>query len=593
MTFNRNRGIWAGQLLTFLVLIACVVFLTINADRGFELSDYSYYLLWAQQPQNVVASHFPFGHFTQWLYHLSGGNIALFRLSGVVLLLAAAWLLTRAYGHWRGRGFNVSLFLLLGSTVLMHYHGWLHVPSYNWLALVSVMLVLSGVLYASTATPSNPVKFLSIILVAGGGVMAFYAKPTTAALMGLLVFCWVVLNDQSLRSKLGLLFWSGLLAVLLLWVLASVFFGSVSGFYLHLKNGVEFAATLQAKHTIAEILTNTQNQITSSVQWMFRQDLTRLWFGGWLLCCLGLMVAARWQAAGAKSVYPWAQGLFLLAALLICLFNTYSNRFVGHHFYLLYFMVFALWSTDVLANRLQGSTGQNAQWQWPLIALVSFLVVVASLAPSFGTNNLIVRHASMSVALIALAIFVLLDRFPSQALGRYPALVFAMVASLGLILVLQRAYLDPYRMPGTIADQTIPVQFVDPSKHLRVDAATAQHINGLLTLAEQGGWKAGAPLIDMTGGAPGALVVLDAQLVGTPWLIGGYKGSDVYVAHYLAHTDPQLLKEAWVLTAPNGRRRLSEALLSDLGLPFPDAYERLGQVRSGHSNEVQILWKPQ
>ena len=129
MILKPNRLLLGGQALSGLVLLACVIFFIINADRGFELTDYSYYLLWAQQPANVVASHFPFGHITQVLYHLSGGNIALFRVSGVLLFVLAAWFLTRSYGQWRGQGFHHSLFLLLCATVLMHYHGWLHVPS--------------------------------------------------------------------------------------------------------------------------------------------------------------------------------------------------------------------------------------------------------------------------------------------------------------------------------------------------------------------------------------------------------------------------------------------------------------------------------
>lgn len=591
MKLSLNRGCVGLQALTGVLLVFCVAFLFVNADRGFELTDYSYYLLWAQQPGHVVASHFPFGYLTQVLYHLSGENIAVFRMSGVVLLLVVSAVLAHAYSQWRGGVFNVNLWLLLSATALMHYHGWLHEPSYNWLALMSVLLILSGIFYFFRSENSQAFQWVAMILVATGGVVAFYAKPTTAALMGLLVVLILPLGGEKIIKTIRFIFYAMLLAVFLLWASIQLFFSSFAEFFRHLSHGVEFAATLQAQHTMAEIWINTRVQVKTSVQWMFRQELTQQWFTVWAWSCMLLAGLSQWRPKWSQTANPWIQRGLFLAALGILLNSSHGNRFVGHHFYLLYIMVFALWCWDVFWHRKQMT--QSVSWRQLLaFTAMSFLVLLASLAPSFGTNNHIVRHAAMSVVIMAMSVFVLLDVFRPSTLTRFSASAFAAVAVVCLIFVLNRAHDKPYRMPGTIADHNTMVQFVAPAHRLRVDAATASHVNGLLALAKQGGWVAGTPLLDMTGASPGSLVVLNARLVGSPWLIGGYKGSDVYVGHFLKHTDPQVLAKAWVLTSPEGGRRVSESLLGDVGLVFPQAYELLGQVRTGQGNDEHLLWKP-
>jgi hypothetical protein len=41
----------------------------------------------------------------------------------------------------------------------------------------------------------------------------------------------------------------------------------------------------------------------------------------------------------------------------------------------------------------------------------------------------------------------------------------------------------------------------------------------------------------------------------------------------LGKTDPQKLKESWILITPNSRRGLDKKILKSLNLNFPDAYD--------------------
>ena len=52
------------------------------------------------------------------------------------------------------------------------------------------------------------------------------------------------------------------------------------------------------------------------------------------------------------------------------------------------------------------------------------------------------------------------------------------------------------------------------------------------------------------------------------------------------------VRNAWVLTAPAGTRRIPERVLDPLGLDFPAAYELVGRARSAWRDESQELWRP-
>jgi hypothetical protein len=111
-------------------------------------------------------------------------------------------------------------------------------------------------------------------------------------------------------------------------------------------------------------------------------------------------------------------------------------------------------------------------------------------------------------------------------------------------------------------------------------------------MAGNAGWEKGMALIDMTGGTPGASVILGSRVLGRPWLIGGYSNSREYVKTILSRMPRSMLKAAWVLEAPQGERSIPIAVLNELHLDFPGAYKKVGTLKTGHRNEEQVLWRP-
>jgi len=143
-----------------------------------------------------------------------------------------------------------------------------------------------------------------------------------------------------------------------------------------------------------------------------------------------------------------------------------------------------------------------------------------------------------------------------------------------------------------MSEQLIEVSFLSGDGTLHVDRQTANYINDLKEIALNSGWKQGLFLVDLTGGSPGATVILGGKIVGFPWLVGGYKGSSDFVVSMLKMASSDELNAAWILTAPKGRRKLRNEILLELNVDFPLHYEAVGQIRTGYRNEIQVLWKP-
>jgi hypothetical protein len=137
----------AFLLITFTGFLYTFFLLAFNVGRGFDITDESFYILWASNPADILASTIQFGHYTGILYSLANGSLAVFRLLGLLLLLITAGIFSHSVErYWRHlSGASVSTYshwLSLGvilSGAIAYYKTWLVTPSYNWLALISVL----------------------------------------------------------------------------------------------------------------------------------------------------------------------------------------------------------------------------------------------------------------------------------------------------------------------------------------------------------------------------------------------------------------------------------------------------------------------
>lgn len=590
-----GKGSLVANWISFVLFILCFLLLALNAHKGLDITDHSFYLLWAKQPENVSGSVTHFGYVTKLLYTLVYGSIDIFRLAGVIVLSVLGLCLAASIGrYWQAMRLNVRLpFCSLAVTLLcgslFYYNSWLDFPSYNWLALVAVLVTVIGLLFFTAHPNKTWLCCVTIILIAAGGALAFIAKPTTAMVLAAMALTWSLGHCPNLRGLISVSV-SGIVATLFLGVFAYWNFGSVDAYLKNLSFGLDLSATLGGGHTLPLAMWRAANSLVMfGKEWIYHPLVMVS-----IVSCVVITLGAcfRWSDSFVRVGVMFT----LFVSLTIFLqggfkyFEDGCEQNIGNMFLIVVSMLIAL-SAAVLtaASRNPRILADTKAYRYGL-SLSTFLAVGA-FAPALGTNNDFVEQLSYSAVFLAGAVFIALNLLVPINIRRYISATAGLLVSALLVVTLIEAYEHPYRLPTGISRQDIPVT-VYRDQYLEVDSRTASYIRELRHIAYDAGWESKSPLIDMTGGSPGAMVILEARIPGAPWLLGNYPGSDEFAEKVLGSVSASVLTKAWILTAPHGERRLGDSVLLENGIGFPHDYKRVGSVESGHRSEKQILWKP-
>jgi hypothetical protein len=584
--------------------VCCLLFF--NTMRGFDITDESAALLWAIQPEHGQAAISQYGYYTRLLYVLSGENIAFFRSLGLITLLSLAGFFSVALEkYWLSMfepvsnariKWEVIPFILL--CTLTYYRTWLLTPSYNWLALCSIFLVAIGLLNAVAGGAKNiqPRGFdigmmVAALLVGIGGGVAFLAKPTTALVLAATTIFWSTIHYKDLgKLWMPFLTCAAIVASLVLISHAFVFKGGVIPFYTSLLEGMKFGNILGGGHSIGALVFQAVDDIKQIPGHVYS-----LWSTGFLLFPF-ILIVVRWNGKSAqKTLVTYLFVLFLIIFFLV-IFNQlwdidqFRKKRMGFFgVAILSILVSSAVLTRLTQCRLEYSIAKKPFMR--VVGLSLFLFMLAA-AYAFGSSNGLVRQMSAAyVFLSAGALY--MAYWIDQYIGRdiFGGMISAFIA-ISVLFVMLHAFNRPYRLPSSINEQSFEATFLEGNGSLYVDKQTAEYIQRLKDIAGLAGWEPRTPLIDLTGGSPGASVILGGRIMRTPWFLGGYKGSDEFAKKSLEMVPKAKQRSAWILTAPNGRRKISSTILTDLGLDFPGGYINVGKVKTGYRSETQILWKP-
>lgn len=540
----RSRLSWGSWLLglSLVLLVYAFGMIVLNANRGLDITDESYYMLNVMQPEKITGSATNFGYALRPLYLIAGESIALYRVLGVIVLMLFSGFMGKSifdYLVYQGLvikdlKLGISMALVSMSLCLGYYsHYWLLTPSYNWLALLGGVLIVTGFLKLQTLCRESSRSWLIVLFISIGGFISFVAKPTTAVFLGIWGLFFIGVQKSSVRTW-TLLLMSGAITVLQLLIFSVVAFGGVDAYIKQLKVGLYLGGLLEGGHSIALIFQGLIDSVDHFAHWVFHIDQTASASYGFLL--LWLLMS----------------GSFVIRGLII---NS--------------------WHTAKIFN-------------------LSCFLMAASFAASIGTNNNLIQHASISILFMGLACvlcglaFYGIKEKNAKNLIIVSPLLFLCIS----VYLIKQASQSPYRLPSSISLQNIPVNLINAKHLLYLDEKTAVYANDLMSLAKQSGWTTGMPLIDLTGASPGSLVILGGSLVGLPWLLGGYKGSGNFVSYALKNASSDVLINSWILTAPNGGQKIDASILEDQGLSIFKNKEIVGKLILGYRSEVQFLWRP-
>ena len=552
------------SLLTILlVLLSIIIYLLVsNVAKGFDITDESYYILYAQHQSEIYPVIRRDGFFTGIIYLLVNENLGYLKLSGIFLLIGfSAWLALELFKYleYKLQLHNNNKWLYIAPIIassLAYYRHWLITPSYNWLALLGSLLILISLLRIVNNRKTNYEKLITFdyLLLVFALNMAFMAKPTTALVLGLIVFLFLLMERQNINVKKSF-FSIFMLTVLIVMSHILWSYGNIETYYERLIESLHRMSTVDSRYTLSDRLIST---ITELKGFFFEKYYFHK-IDNWYILFIAILLLFIAILKSTKNI-----GFILLYLIFIGYsFLLFQEGLILNSkmiwFRLTELMVLS-WGI-VFVSLLYTNKVKIFFKQSIFILIIIFIFSFASIAYALGTNGTMVYAMSSSIIFIVIGIIVanavIDDIFETNIFLASSGIVITTF----ILYMLLTAYEHPYRLITSIKDQN---QKVDLLGGLYVDEINKKYIESLQKIKKNNSTlNKRITLLDMTGGSPGANVILEADFFGEPWLAGGYPGSKQFAERVLKpYLGTDKLRKAWILVAPKGKRKLDLKILT-------------------------------
>lgn len=544
------------------------------SSYGIDFSDEGYYLNWISNPWLYKVSITQFGFIYHPLYELLNENLVRLRQTNITLTFGLAWfssfILCQKFNHGDAPRtgiypqIGVSFVLATGSLVV--FNSWLISPSYNSLALQSLLILTTGILLASPN--SSPSSLVGWVFIGIGGYLALMAKPSTAAALALTTLIYLMFSR---KLKLHLLTIAAITATALTYISALVIDGSIYEFVARNISGIENVARLSGENGIASIF-RIDSFVLSTREWFGIAAIALLVFlpsysalsntetrrtALWLLALAGLSAAALFVAVYIHPTIKRTmfQGMWMCAPPIGILFASVLLVF-----------------TD--SERIKPHENKR-----DVLVLMLFLVILPYVY-AFGTNGNYWAAASEASIFWVLSGVMVILMVQQRPINLHALFAIAVGAQLITILLLHTGLEQPYRQPLPLRLNTETVHTLPGGSELILSRDFGQYINDLQQIATEGGLGKNDSIIDLTGHYPGAIYSLGAKSLGEPWLIGGYKGSEMFAVTALDRVSCTDLGHAWILLELSGPRHLDPVILKRYGMDIYKDFAVAGVANS-------------
>ena len=565
-----------------------------------DFTDEGFYLNWISDPFIYPVSHTQFGFVYHPVYELLNGNILALRQANILIIFGLAWVLTNTFFKtglafhplpgWHGTVITAG-FATLALVYFNHYF-WLPTPSYNSLALQSLMIAATGLLLMERDGPRE--SLTGCMLLGIGGWLAFMAKPTTAVALGCCsVFYLFTVGKLTAR----LILTSMAVAAISFVVSALLIDGSVVGFIKRLEEGIESWWLLGSRHRPADVL---------------RYD--------------ALDIGGNGRSRIGPAVLMATVAVFFLGALLLG-----SRTRVVVYCGTMLFMLFSFFSLAIvlgflhvnLARDLGLGAGQGLLlWAIPLTAALiglssrkfngvfaisrtqwarAFVFLALSVAYLLGTTiNYWIKSIGSGIFWVLAGLVIVVPAMKHERF-KYMVLSLVLAGQMMTVVLVDYAIEHPYRQPQPLRENNYSVDVGRAGSTLILAGNVGHYVSEAMDLGKRGSFSHGTPIIDLTGRSPGLLYAIGGKSIGQPWLLGGYPGSNEFATDALKRVACEELAAAWLLTEPGGPRRISAEILSSFGADPGSDYKIIGVLTTvenpienggGYPRYTQQLLKP-
>ena len=333
---SRGGGLGAARAPVRFVLAAIPVAAVVailfdvgsNLGRGYDITDEGSFLNALASPDDVVSATRA-DNYTRTLFHLAGGSVYGLRLLAAVILLLAsvgfAAVLQRTVERGRSGPASVAERTATVGTIsaaaLAFYGPWIPTPSYNWMNLLACLVFASAILVTHrpyrAGTPRRPVRgdrwLAGAALAGAGGAASLLAKPTTAALLGLLWAAWVSCAGRA-GDRIRLLVCSALTGSLFVALHVLAFEESPSAFVAGLRTAASLLAERDPDYVLRALVVRSSAELLAIPWMLFREAGFSLTLSFLTMLILGgRSLGVAWLLGGYPGSEPYARRALQLA----------------------------------------------------------------------------------------------------------------------------------------------------------------------------------------------------------------------------------------------------------------------------------------
>lgn len=535
--------------------------LMVYSHYGFDFTDESFYLVWGANPGIYDWSLSQFGFIYHPFYLLFGGDIAQLRQMNVLIIFCLSWLLVDTIlketfsKDVRGKIQRLAISFGFASGSLIFFSIWLPSPSYNSLNLQALLIVATGLFTAQSII--NKESVTGWMLIGFGGWLAFMAKPSSAAALGVCVFFYLLFS-RKINFRLMILC-SAL--VLLLSVLSALLIdGSVMSFVARLQTAMVFVDYLGGGHTLEKIIRLDDFLLTQEDILLFRVTLLFSLLVAFFLYCKNSL---------SRFVGLCCSCLILLLALVIVIGKfvvrlDYSNV----HGLLILAIPSSMFLLGICLYR-QRFLLELSLSRW----LIALMFALFPHIYAFGTNNNYWQVGSSAGFFWLLGGLALIAQAIRGARAAFILLPLVLATQLIVVVLVQTGMELPYRQTQPLRLNSHTVEVGRSGSSLVLSEEYAVYLTAAKTAAGQAGFQPGTPVIDLSGQSAGILYAMGATNIGQAWTIGGYPGSFKLASEALKKVSCDQVATAWLLIEPDGPRSISDNLVSGFGADISLHYE--------------------
>lgn len=420
-------------------------------------------------------------------------------------------------------------------------------------------------------------RIAAISLIGIAGWLAFMAKPSTAMFLAGTTVLFLSIN---LKNQWRTLIGATIVSLLLLILSAYYIDGSIFQFIQRLRGGLLLLNVMDGGHGIGKLLRLDLFDVSP----VFKLKITTL----------TLFIFASLYIA--KSSHSYIKTFTLFIALFLLTFSAWyftesdAVKVAPPRYHLL--LISALpFATLLYAQFNRDKKHSNIQ-----SGFILFLLVLPYLFAVGSGNNYWHTAAGASVFWVLAAMLIMAKNGCTKD---QLSLIVAFTIAISIV-GLRDALNIPYRQSESILEQR--AEFLDPNTNEKLILAedTAHYLTVIKTVVADSKFKAGTPVIDLTGFHPGTLYFMQAKSIGQAWNIGGYKGSELMASLALYQASCEEIASAWLLIEKEGRRQISHTILMNHGIRADKTtYQKIAkfdsqQLFKTHQKKVfqQYLLKP-